>query len=39
MDTDLRVCHDSNFPHIVSQMPVQVDILPDLVCYGCKCLR
>ena len=37
--TDLGVCYNSDFPYIVPQMPVQVDVLPDLVCYGCKCLQ
>ena len=37
--TDLGVCYYSYFPHIVPKMPVQVDVLPDLVCYGCKCLH
>ena len=37
--TDLGVCYNSHFPHIVPQMPVQVDVLPDLVCYGCKSLQ
>ena len=38
-ETDLGVCYNSDFPHIVPQMPVQVDVLPDLVCYGRKRLQ
>ena len=35
----LRVGNDSDFSYVVSQMPVQVNVLSYLICYSCKCLH
>jgi len=35
----LGVGNDSDFSYVVSQMPVQVNVLSYLICYPCKCLH